>query len=153
MFDELPQRSASGAAGTWATVAVSPTGANDTGFMRIAFTSITEKPGSSGLTLLGSTNRGLYASINGGSNWFRVATSGPASMHTALAAVQYGVGASPVVWAADRGGGVYCSTNDGGTWVSAGQAGAPVIALKYMNGQMHALTDGAGVYRIAASCP
>jgi hypothetical protein len=152
MFDELPQRSASGAAGTWSTVAVSPAGPNDTGFMRIAFTSITEKPGSGGLTLLGSTNRGLYASNNGGSNWFRVTTSGPAAMHTALSAVQYGVAASPV-WAADRSGGVYCSTNDGGTWISAGQAGAPVIALKYMNGQMHALTDGAGVAKITATCP
>jgi hypothetical protein len=152
MFDELPQRSASGTAGTWSTVAVSPAGPNDTGFMRIAFTSITEKPGSGGTILLGSTNRGLYASNNGGSNWFRVATSGPATMHTALSAVQYGAATSPL-WAADRSGSVYCSTNDGGTWVSAGQAGAPVIALKYMNGQMHALTDGAGVAKIAATCP
>jgi hypothetical protein len=151
MFDELPQRSATGAAGTWSTVAISAA-SNDTGFMRLAFTSIAEKPGSGGANLVASTNRGLYASNNGGSNWFRLAASGPTTMHTALSAVQYGAAASPL-WAADRSGAIYCSANDGATWVAAGQAGAPIIALKFMNGQLHALTDGAGVARIAATCP
>jgi hypothetical protein len=126
--------------------------ANDTGFMRLAFNSITEKPGSAGATLVASTNRGLYRSGDNGVNWSRVTTAGPAAMHTALSAVQYGIVASPL-WAADRSGGVYCSTNDGDTWASVGQAGAPVVALKYMNGQLHALTDGAGVAKLSATCP
>jgi hypothetical protein len=151
MYGALPQRSTSGAPGTWSNVAIA-VAANDIGFMPIAFNEITEKPGSAGATLVASTNRGLYRSANNGATWSRVATAGPASMHTALSAVQYGGAASPL-WAADRSGAIYCSTDDGTTWVASGKAAAPVVALKYMNGQLHALTDGAGVAKLAATCP
>ncbi len=151
MFDERPQRSATGAPGPWTSIGVAAA-PNDTGFMRLAFNSITEKPGSGGAILVASTNRGLYRSNDNGVDWYRVTTAGPATMHTALSAVQFGAAASPL-WAADRSGAVYCSIDDGNTWASVGQVGAPVIALKYINGQMHALTDGAGIAKLSATCP
>jgi hypothetical protein len=151
MFDELPLRSASGAPGTWSGVNVAAA-ANDFGFMRIAFAAISEKPGSAGAVLVAATNRGLYRSGDGGFNWYRVTISGPATMHSVFSAVQYGAGASPL-WAADRSGGLYCSANDGDNWIAAGQASAAVVALRYQNGQLLALTDGGGIATVGASCP
>ncbi|MEO8508313.1 MAG: hypothetical protein ABI593_11840 [Betaproteobacteria bacterium] len=151
MFDDLPQRSASGAPGTWSPVNIAAA-ANDYGFMRIAFAAISEKPGSAGAVLVAATNRGLYRSGDGGQNWYRATISGPAAMHSVFSAVQYGAASSPL-WAADRSGGLYCSGNDGDSWVAAGQANAAIVTLRYQNGQLLALTDGGGIATVGASCP
>ena len=152
MHDSLPLRSTTGPLGSFAPVTVPNVPGIDTGFMRLAFNSITQNPLSS--VLVAATNKGIYRSSNAGANWTRVALLGPASMHTALSAVAYTVGGAPSLFAADRGGGVYCSMNDGDNWSAVGMPlGAPVLDLKFMNGQIHALTDGAGIATFATSCP
>ncbi len=151
MFDQLPLRSASGAPGTFSPVSVAAA-VHDVGFMRIAFADVTERPGTAGATMVAATNRGVYRSGDNGSNWYRVTMAGPAAMPTALSAVRY-AGASGTLFAGDRSGGLYCSTTDGDAWLAAGNAGAPVVALQWHNGQLFALTDGNGLAKIGATCP
>lgn len=150
MFDDLPLRSSSGAVGTWTRVGIAAA-PNDVGFMRLAFATMAEKPGAGGATLVAATNRGLYRSGDGGQNWARVQVITPAAMQVTVSALDYAP-STGALFAGDRGGGVWCSLDDGTTWRAAGQAGAPVIGLRWLDNRLHALTDGAGVALVSASC-
>lgn len=151
MFDELPRRSPSGAPGTFVPVGIAAA-SNDVGFMRLAFASMAERPGSAAATFVAATNRGVYRSGDGGVNWYRVQLDAPAAMHSALSAVEYAP-ATTTLFGADRAGALWCSLDDGTTWRAAGQAGAPVVSLRALDGKLMALTDGNGVAIVAPGCP
>jgi photosystem II stability/assembly factor-like uncharacterized protein len=144
MYDQPPLRQAGGA-GAWTTVAA----AGDVGFMRLAFRAISENP----LThdLLAATNKGLFRSTDDGANWARVSASG--LPQTALSALLHSPSVSGMVWTADPGGNFSCSTDAGTTWTYVAVLPAPALALRLQGGQVWALTDGAGIAKLGATCP
>jgi hypothetical protein len=144
MYDQLPLRQTAGTSAAWAPVA-----ATDTGFMRLAFRAMSESP----IThdLLAATNKGLFRSTNDGANWTYVSATG--LPQTALSAIVHSSTASGTVWAADPGGNFSCSSDGGTTWTYVAVLPAPALALRLQGGQVWALTDGAGIARLAATCP
>jgi hypothetical protein len=55
-------------------------------------------------------------------------------------------------------GGFYCSKDDGSTWQSVSLGSLPAVGVRevrFLNGQIHWLTDGGGIYKSTAStdCP
>jgi photosystem II stability/assembly factor-like uncharacterized protein len=143
MNDSLPYLSTDGG-GTWARVVVA-----DVGFQRLAFTDVAEKPGSSAL-VLASGNKGIYRSVNGGASFSRLNATGLGEH--ALAAMVYH--SNNVAFAGDHAGQLYCSVDDGSTWQAvSGNLGASIRDMKFMNGAIHVLTDGAGVWKKDGVCP
>jgi hypothetical protein len=141
MYDSLPYSTTNGGA-TWARIL-----AADTGFQRLAFLDITEK---NSAIVVGSTNKGIYRSIDGGAHFSPLATTG--LTQTALSAVLYTPGG--VLFGGDFGGQMWCSVDDGATWnaVTGGNLGASIKDMKYLNGAVHVLTDGAGIWKKDGVC-
>jgi len=148
-YDGLPYRSTDNFASNSAPTVNAP----EVGFERLFFHDIAQNPGATS-TLVGATNKGVYRSTDGGSNWSRVSITAPAGFQQVLASVAY-VGAN--VYGVTRSGGLYCSTDNGTTWQAVSLNGLPPVPfreLKVLNNQLHVLTDGGGVYNgFAASCP
>lgn len=144
-YGSRPYRTMDGGT-NWARVT-----APDSGFEGLAFFDITERPGAP-LTLVASTNKGIYRSTDDGANFARIAASGLTS--TALRAVVYHPTGN-VLFGGDFNGQLYCSTNDGTTWVTVtgGNFGAGIKDMKFINNAVHILTDGAGVWKKDQVCP
>ena len=149
MWDSLPYRTGNGGS-NWARISVNSAGANDTGFQRHAFFDIVEKPGGTNV-LVGSTNRGIYRSVDFGGTWNRVNASG--LVQTALSGLAYS--SNSVLWGGDLSGQLWCSGDDGVTWngVTGGNLGASITELKAYGASIYALTDGAGVWKKDSACP
>jgi photosystem II stability/assembly factor-like uncharacterized protein len=149
VWDGLPYRTANNGA-SWTRVSVLPAAAQDTGFQRLSFFDITNKPADASL-LVASSTRGIYRSNDYGGSWYRVPSTG--LVQTALSSVVYT--SNNVLWGGDRGGQLWCSANDGDSWqaVTGGNLGASITQLKVMNGLVHALTDGAGIWKKDTVCP
>ena len=133
---------------TWLQIPVSA--APSSGFMRLAFQALADKP-SQPSTLLGSTNKGLYRSTDGGASFTRISASGLGSnLFTGLA-----YSSSNIAWGATRDGALYCSANDGANWVSVTQPFPAVVTQLLVRGStLFLLTDGAGMLRRSgATCP
>lgn len=150
MYDSLPYRSTNGGT-AWARVVAGEASAS---FMRTAFFEMAEKPGSSGAIWVASSTKGLYRTVDSGANWSRLPTSG--ITNTGMQAMAYS--ANGILWVGDRAGNVYCSPNDGVSFTPVGLTGLPPVAMLeavLMNGQVHFLTDGGGVYKNLGSttCP
>jgi photosystem II stability/assembly factor-like uncharacterized protein len=126
------------------------TAAPSNGFMRLAFQSLADKP-SQPSTLLGSTNKGIYRSTDGGNSFIRIAASGLGS--NLLAGLGYS--STNVAWGATRDGALYCSTDDGTNWISVAQPFPAVVTQLIVRGStLFLLTDGAGMLRRSgATCP
>jgi hypothetical protein len=145
MYDQLPQRR-NNAGSSWTTV-----NAIDTGFMRLAFVRIAENPFAPG-QMLGASNKGLFRSTDDGVNWTRVTVSG-ALQQTTLSAILYSTTTNSLVFAADRGGHFYCSQDSGQMWSLVATLPAPILDLRSQSNEVWAITDGAGVIRMTATCP
>jgi photosystem II stability/assembly factor-like uncharacterized protein len=146
-FDAMPYVS-NDAGATWLQVPASA--APSSGFMRLAFQALADKP-SQPSTLLGSTNKGLYRSSDGGASFTRISANGLGSnLFTGLA-----YSSSNIAWGATRDGALYCSTDDGANWVSVTQPFPAVVTELFARGStLFLLTDGAGMLRRSgATCP
>jgi hypothetical protein len=142
LFDDKPAISTNGGT-SYTQVTVS-----QTGFERIRFFSAAESHANS-LIWIGGTNKGLFRSTDGGTNWARV-SSATFVQHaiTAVGSKQ----SNGRLFAADIDGNRYCST-DGNTWVSAGtKLRAGVNAIRTFGGNLYYLTDGAGIFREDGTC-
>jgi hypothetical protein len=143
----MPYRSAAdafGNAGTAACVTVT-----HSGYERVTFHDMAQRSGSN--TVVGATSKGIFRSTDNGQSFDRVTVSGLTSQ--VLSALAYN---GTTLYGADRGGRLYCSTNDGTSWqnVNHGLAQVPFRDMKLMNGSLHIVTDGAGIYNgFAATCP
>jgi len=148
MYDSLPYITGNGGA-TWSRVNVNAV-ANDTGFQRLAFFDIAQKPSTPSITVA-SSYRGIYRSNSFGDTWDRVNASGLTQV--ALSALIYS--SNDVLWGGDRGGQLWCSTDDGTTWqaVTGGNLTSPITELKFLNNQVHVLTDGNGLWKKDTVCP
>ena len=145
MFDELPSKTENGG-DAWTQV-----NAVHTGFMRLAFYAVAENPSALN-TVLGSTNKGLFRSTDGGNNWAAV---NPVSglRNTVLTGLVFLDG---TVWAVDRSGGYYCSKDGGANWtaLSDPSLGSAIVDLQLINGSLYLITDGNGVLKDASpTCP
>jgi photosystem II stability/assembly factor-like uncharacterized protein len=136
------------AGATWLQVPVSA--ALSSGFTRLAFQALSDKP-SQPSTFLGSTNKGLYRSTDGGASFTRISANGLSSnLFTGLA-----YSSSNIAWGATRDGELYCSTDDGANWVSVTQPFPAVVTELLVRGStLFLLTDGAGMLRRSGlTCP
>lgn len=146
MYDSEPYRSTDGS--TFARVLVS-----HEGWMRIAFWDIAERPGSQS-TVVGSTNKGIFRSTDGGANFARVSATGLTDLN--LSSIAYS--SDGRLFGGTLSGGYFCSKDDGTTWTAVALGAlpsAPVREVRFMNGQIHWLTDGGGIYKStpATDCP
>jgi photosystem II stability/assembly factor-like uncharacterized protein len=140
-YDGLPLRTDNGGL-NW-----SPVASVASGFQAHAFLDIAEV---NATIVVASTNKGIYRSLDGGLNFFQLATVGlPETGLGALAVVPSGP-----LFGATFAGQMYCSTDAGVNWipVTGGNLGARVNDMKYMNGAIHVLTDGAGFWKKDAVC-
>lgn len=148
-YDGLPYRSTDNFASNTAPTV----GAPEVGFERLFFHDIAQSPANA-LILVGATNKGVYRSTDGGSNWSRVPVIAPAAFHQVLSGVAY---LSSNLYGVNRAGALYCSTDNGGTWQTVSLNGLPAVPfreIKVLNNQLHVLTDGGGVYNgFNATCP
>jgi hypothetical protein len=144
-YDERMQRSIDGG-NTWSQV-VAPV----YGFMRTAFISIGENPFAP-TRMLAATNMGIYNSADSGATWSRMSIAG-ALRQTTFSALLYSPTTNVMVWGADFDGNFYCSADEGQSWNFVARLAAPVSALRYRAPDVWALTDGAGIVRLSATCP
>lgn len=144
VYDQHPYRTNDGG-GTWTRVNTSALG---TGFQNHAFLDVTEKSG--GVIVVATTNKGIFRSVDGGVNFSQVGTSG--LPESALAAMAYH---GTTLFGGTFGGQLYCSLDDGTNWaaVTGGNLGASIKEMKFINGAVHVLTDGAGLFKKDATCP
>lgn len=144
-FGAPPYRSMDGGV-NWSRVTTAHSGFEGHHFLDIA------EKANAPLTLVAATNKGVYRSTDDGASWSRVSVSG--LEQTTLAAMVY-AGTTGVLFGADFSGKLYCSTDDGTTWqaVTGGNLGATVRDMKYLNGAVHILTDGAGFFKKDSVCP
>jgi photosystem II stability/assembly factor-like uncharacterized protein len=145
MYDSEPYRSTDGVNFSRVSVA-------HEGFMRIAFWDIAERPGTG--MVVGPTNKGIFRSSDGGATFTRVAATGLPDFN--LASIAYS--GDGRLFGGTLAGGYYCSKDDGSTWSAVGLGGlppAPVREVRFLNNQIHWLTDGGGVYKSipATDCP
>ena len=146
MYDNLPYRSTNDGA-SWTQV-----NAIHTGFMRLAFYAIAENPLTPGYALA-STNKGLFESLDSGSNW-----SSKTALGELYSSVLTGLVFSSVVngrvWAVDRSGGFYCSNDSGSTWYLIVTLNSAISDIKLIDGTIYLITDGSGVWQDSTlECP
>ncbi len=143
--DSLPYLSTNGGA-NWTRVITSDGG----GFQRHSFNDLAEKPASTSI-VVGATNKGIFRSIDGGAHFSRVNATG-LQQHN-LAAVVYA--SNNVIFGGDVGGQLYCSADDGVNWlaVTGGNLGSSIRDMKNINGAVHVLTDGGGIWKKDGVCP
>src|SRR5258706_9640164 len=137
-YDDLPYRSANSFASAGCVLAPS------IGFERLSFNDIAQQPNNTAI-LVGATSKGLYRSTDSGNTWSRLAVSGVTTQ--VLSSVAYI--SNGTLYGANRSGGFFCSIDNGVTWQAASLGGLPAVsfrAMKLMNGSLHILTDGGGVY-------
>lgn len=148
-YDGLPYRSVDNFASNTAPCVT----ATSVGFERLFFHDIAQNPTNNAI-LVGSTNKGVYRSTDSGVNWARVAITAPAGFQQVLSGLAY---ISGNLYGINRAGGLYCSTDNGSTWQAMSLGGLPTVAfreIKVLNGALHVLTDGGGVYNgFNATCP
>jgi hypothetical protein len=139
-YSGVPYRSIDGGS-NWARVSPSTLG--------LSFLDVAENR-TNGNIVVAPTNQGIWRSNDAGANWAQIATSG--LTETALAAMAYNAG---TLVGGDHSGQLWCSTDNGSNWsaVSGGNLGAAIRDIKYMNGTLQVLTDGAGVWRKDSVCP
>jgi hypothetical protein len=139
-YSGVPYRSNDGGT-TWTRVTA--------GTLGLSFLDVAENRGN-GNIVVAPTNQGIWRSTDAGVNWAQITTSG--LTETALAAMTYN---GTTLIGGDHSGQLWCSTNDGSSWtaVTGGNLGAAIREIKYMNGTVQVLTDGAGVWRKDAVCP
>ena len=147
MYDSEPYRATDGA--TFSRVTVS-----HQGFMRIAFWDIAERPSNANI-VVGSTNKGIFRSSDGGANFARVSATGLADLN--LSSIAYS-GDGSRLFGGTLSGGYFCSKDDGSTWSAISLdtlPAAPVREVRFLNGHVHWLTDGGGIYMSTAltECP
>jgi photosystem II stability/assembly factor-like uncharacterized protein len=146
-WDGLPYRSTNNFASATAGCVNAPS----VGYERLAFFDIAQNPGNTSI-VVGTTNKGIFYSLDGGANWTRASVTGLGS--TTLSSIAY---ASGILYGVDRGGGFYCSADNGTTWKNANLGSLPRVSfreIRVLNGAIHILTDGGGVYTgFAATCP
>lgn len=124
--------------------------APSTGFSRLEFTALAQKPTSSSSMVVAATSNGIYRSSDGGANFAQIAATG--LQRLVLSGLEY----SPagLVFGADFAGNYYCSSDDGATWHLKATLTATISQVKRFGGAIYLLTDGAGVYRDdAPTCP
>lgn len=127
---------------------------NQMGFERIRFFQAAESPTNANLWVAG-TNKGVFFSTDGGSNWSRVTTMASVFQQMPIPAV--GFRADGRAFAGDWAGNRYCSTNGGQTWVlmPGGPMRAGINAIRNIGtgaNNLYYLTDGAGFYREDGTC-
>jgi photosystem II stability/assembly factor-like uncharacterized protein len=123
---------------------------NHEGFMRIAFWDIAERPTTG--TVVGATNKGIFRSTDGGGTFNRIAATGLPDYN--LSSLGYANDGSGKLFGGTLAGGFYCSKDDGATWQSiplGGLPAVPVREVRFLNNQVHWLTDGGGVYKMPSS--
>jgi photosystem II stability/assembly factor-like uncharacterized protein len=148
-YDGLPYRSIDNFASNTAPCVT----ASSTGFERLFFHDIAQNQANPAI-LVGSTNKGVYRSTDSGVSWARVTLTAPAGFQQVLAGMIY---VNSTLFGVSRGGGLYCSADDGATWQAKSLGVLPAVAfreIKVLNGALHIITDGGGVYTgFAATCP
>lgn len=125
--------------------------ATHTGFMHLGAYAFAERDGSK---LVAATNKGLFASIDGGLNWARVTTEQAVDSHVFSGLAYVG----NMLYAVSRTGGFYCSTDHGATWIDrSGDLPAserPVfVDLVTHADDLYLVADGAGLFKALAVCP
>ena len=145
-FGALPDRSTDDGS-TWAPVSIPA--ASQFGFTATSFFAIAEHSSAPSLALA-STNKGLFASSDGGATWSAKSTAGLLSTElTGLVAV----GSMSQVFATDRAGRFYCTLDGGAGWVVKETVRASIVGLQLDGAQLDLLTDGGGVLQRDATCP
>ncbi|MBK8321708.1 MAG: hypothetical protein IPL06_03030 [Betaproteobacteria bacterium] len=145
MYDSEPYRASDGV--NFSRVAVS-----HEGFMRIAFWDIAERPATG--VVVGSTNKGIFRSADGGASFSRVAATGLTDFN--LSSIAYS--SDGRLFGGTLAGGYFCSKDDGTTWAAVSLGGLPAMPVRevrFLNNQIHWLTDGGGIYKStpATDCP
>jgi photosystem II stability/assembly factor-like uncharacterized protein len=142
-YDDLPYLTTDNGV-SWSRV-----NASSSGFSRLEFFALAQKPSAPSI-VVAATSNGIYRSGDGGANFTQVAATG--LQRLALSGLDYSPAGS--VLGADRAGNYYCSSDDGSTWILKATLAATVSQVKRFGGAIYLLTDGAGVYRDdAPSCP
>jgi hypothetical protein len=145
-FGALPDRSTDDGL-TWAPVTIAA--GSQFGFNATSFFAIAEHAASPSLALA-STNKGLFASTDGGATWSVKSSAGLLSTElTGLVAV----GSMSQLFATDRAGRFYCSLDGGAGWVVKETVRASIMGLQLDGAQLDLLTDGGGVLQRDATCP
>lgn len=124
--------------------------ATHTGFMQLGAYAIAERDRNN---LVAATNKGLFASSDGGLSWTRVAIQQAVDSHV-FSGVAY---VGETLFAVSRSGGFYCSTNHGRSWLDrSGDLPAnerPVfVDLVRHADDLYLIADGAGVFKARAVC-
>lgn len=146
MYDSEPYRATDGTSFSRVTV-------THEGFMRIAFYDVAEKPGNANV-VVGATNKGVFRSSDGGASFSRLSITGLTDF--GLSSIAYA--ADGKLFGGTLGGGFFCSKDDGSTWQAVSLGSLPAVGVRevrYLNGQIHWLTDGGGIYKStsATDCP
>ena len=145
MYDSEPYRATDGVSFSRVTV-------THEGFMRIAFWDIAERPATG--VVVGSTNKGIFRSADGGASFSRVAATGLTDFN--LSSIAYS--SDGRLFGGTLAGGYFCSKDDGTTWAAVSLGGLPAMPVRevrFLNNQIHWLTDGGGIYKStpATDCP
>ncbi len=148
-YDDLPYRSTNDFASATAGCVVI---VGDVGFERLAFFDIAQQPTDNAI-MVATTNKGIYRSTDTGNTWNRVPVAGlPTPVLASVAYISSGI-----LYGVNRSGGFYCSTDNGDNWQAVSLGSLPPVSMrevKVINGAIHILTDGGGVYNgFAATCP
>lgn len=124
-----------------------PFTADNEGFMYLGFFSLSENPFNTNI-LLGSTNKGLYQSVDGGFTWANMDISSGLES-TILTGTTYSSSVSNLVFAGDMDGKLYCSNDGGLSWQRKTDPllGAPITGVIIQNGILYILTDGTGILK------
>lgn len=142
-YDDLPYFTADNGA-TWNRI-----GASSTGFSRLEFLALAQKPTAPSIVVAATTN-GIYRSSDGGASFARIAATG--LQRLVLSGVRYSPGGQ--LFGTDHAGNYYCSSDDGMNWRVKATLSATVNQLKQFGNAIYLLTDGAGIYQDnTPTCP